>query len=542
MQTWICTIQRIGSPSRNGVINKRMSNNQNISMIRKALDAVNVLSQPITYEDKIKQEVEEGRVKGMMMDMEDEAADMSKAEFIKKHGANNVDVWNKVQKEKEEMGIESAQPEGESTMSESNRLYKIAGLEQQLADLKTQEKEDAIMDADTFRSAFINDISEYVKEADPSALVNVYNSFSQNKVEMDENSNFIMTTPENAEIIADAGNVEPEGDEEVVADDAEEEVAESRKSVTEGIQIKTDSLEDQIALMTILKNAGIDPAMMKPMSQPQMDMPTPGMPGQEMPGQEMPGMDAPEGPMPDMDQEPEAEAYSNEPDEKFLDKDDYELKRNVVKNKDMGPSAASRGDNPLPEAKGKKPDYLDFDKDGDKDDPMSKALKDKKDKKVKEDTDELIAELNKQYELMLIGGVQESLGLTASAKVIADETLYDGTRFVIANVIQKGEEGLVAEDGSWEGTQTPYTVAYHVVDGVIAGQLGAGDVPYLSKDGNGTYPLKHKLNSLNLEQPNFFEDQITAVDALKAMYEELGADMFNSVSTEFGGCEVVRSE
>jgi len=514
-----------------------MSNNQHISMIRKALDAVNVLSQPITYEDKIEQEVEEGRVKGMMMDMEDDAADMSKAEFIKKHGESNVTVWDKVQKEKEEMGIESAQPEGESTMSESNRLYKIAGLEQQLADLKTQEKEDAVMDADTFKSAFINDISEYVKEADPSALVNVYNSFSQNKVEMDENSNFIMTTPENAEIIADAGNIEPEGDEEVVADDSEEEVAESRKPVTEGIQIKTDSLEDQIALMTILKNAGIDPAMMKPMSQPQMDMPTPGMPGQEMPD-----MDAPEGPMPDMDQEPEAEAYANEPDEQFLDKDDYELKRNVVKNKDMGPSAASRGDNPLPEAKGKKPDYLDFDKDGDKDEPMSKALKDKKDKKVKEDTDELIAELNKQYELMLIGGVQESLGLTASAKVIADETLYDGTRFVVANVIEKGEEGLVAEDGSWEGTQTPYTVAYHIVDGEITGQIGAGDVPYLSKDGNGTYPLKHKLNSLNLEQPNFFEDQITAIDSLKAMYEELGADMFNTVSNDFGGCEVVRSE
>ena len=196
-----------------------MSKEQYISMMRKTLNAVNVLSQPQTYEDKIKQEIEEGRVKGMMMDMEDDAADMSKAEFIKKHGESNVRVWDKVQKEKEEMGIESAQPEGESTMSESNRLYKIAGLEQQLADLKTQEKEDAVMDADTFRSAFINDISEYVKEADPSALVNVYNSFSQNKVEMDENSNFIMTTPENAEIIADAGNIQPEGDEEVVADD-----------------------------------------------------------------------------------------------------------------------------------------------------------------------------------------------------------------------------------------------------------------------------------------------------------------------------------
>ena len=510
-----------------------MADNQYTSMIRKALDAVNVLSQPKTYEDQVAEEheaMDEGKVKAMMMDMEDYAADHSKEEFIKKYGSNNVDIWDKVQKEKEEMGVESAQPEGESTMSESNRLDKIAGLEQQLADLKTQEKEDAIMDADTFRSAFINDITEYVKEADPSALVNVYNSFSSNKVEMDENSNFIMTTPENAEIIADAGNVEPEGDEEVVADDAEEEVAESRKPITEGIQIKTDSLEDQIALMTILKNAGIDPAMMKAMAPQQAPMPS------------MPDMGAPEGPMPDMDQEPEAEAYANEPDEKFLDKDDYELKRNVVKNKDMGPSAASRGDNPLPEAKGKKPDYLDFDKDGDKKEPMTKALKDKKDKMKKEDTDAMIEELNKQYELMLIGGLQESLGLTASAKVVADEQFFDGSRFVIANVIEKGEDGLVAEDGAWEGTETGYTVAYHVQDGKITGQTGAGEVPYLSKDGNGTYPLKHKLNNLNLDARNFFEDQITAVDSIKAMYEELGAEMFGEVSTDFGGCEMVRSE
>ena len=510
-----------------------MADNQYTSMIRKALDAVNVLSQPKTYEDQVADEneaMDEGAVKAMMMDMEEYAADHSKEEFIKKYGANNVDIYDKVQKEKEEMGVESAQPEGESTMSESNRLDKIAGLEQQLADLKTQEKEDAIMDADTFRSAFINDITEYVKEADPSALVNVYNSFSTNKVEMDENSNFIMTTPENAEIIADVNDVEPEGDEEVVADDAEEEVAESRKPITEGIQIKTDSLEDQIALMTILKNAGIDPAMMKAMAP------------QQAPMQTMPDMGAPEGPMPDMDQEPEAEAYANEPDEKFLDKDDYELKRNVVKNKDMGPSAASRGDNPLPEAKHAKPDYIDLDKDGDKEESMKKAAKDKKAKMKKEDTDAMIEELNKQYELMLIGGLQESLGLTASAKVIADEQFFDGSRFVIANVIEKGEDGLVAEDGAWEGTETGYTVAYHVQDGKITGQTGAGEVPYLSKDGNGTYPLKHKLNNLNLDAPNFFEDQITAVDSLKAMYEELGAEMFGEVSTDFGGCEMVRSE
>ena len=550
-----------------------MSNNDRyISMMRKTLNAVNILSQPITYEEKIKQEIEEGRVKGMMMDMEDDAAGMSKAEFIKKHGESNVSIWFKVQKEKAEMGIESAQ-QGESTMSESKRIDQIAGLEAQLADLKVQERQDAMMDDESFRKAFIEGMSVWAAEADASTLVDVYNKFSnESKVQM-EDDQFLLVTKENAQVIADANDVQPEGDDEQVdekkmkmkkkmedevdeitknqeklppqlqkaikdKEEKEDDVKESRKErISEGISIQTDSLEDQIALMTILKNAGIDPAMMKPQGQPSMDMPTPGMPGQEMPG-----ADAPEGPMPDMDQEPEAEAYSNEPDEKFHDPSDYEIKRNTVKNKDMGPSSASAGDNPLPEAKGKKPDYLDFDKDGDKKEPMSKALKDKKDKKVKEDTDELIAELNKQYELMLIGGVQESLGLTASAKVIADETLYDGSRFVVANVIEKGEEGLVAEDGSWEGTQTAYSVAYHIVDGVIAGQIGAGEVPYLSKDGNGTYPLKHKLNSLNLDQPNFFEDQVIAIDSLKAMYEDLGPDMFNSVSTDFGGCEVVRSE
>jgi len=535
-----------------------MSKEQYISMMRKSLNAVNVLSQPQTYEDKIKQEIEEGKVKDMVIGQEEDAEHMSKAEFIKKHGESSLSIWYAKQKEKAELGIESAQ-QGESTMSESKRIDQIAGLEAQLADLKVQERQDAMMDDESFRKAFIEGMSAWAAEADASTLVDVYNKFSnESKVQM-EDDQFLLITKENAKVIQDANDQAPEGDEEVVADDEideltkkqeklppklqkaikdkeekedeSEEVDESRKErISEGIQIQTDSLEDQIALMTILKNAGIDPSMMKQMGQP--EMPSLGKP--EMPGAEMP----------DMDQEPEAEAYANEPDEKFHDQSDFELKRNTVNNKDMGPSAASRGDNPLPEAKAK-PDYIDIDGDGDKKEPMKKAAKDKKEKGMKKedvDTDELIAELNKQYELMLIGGVQESLGLTASAKIIADETLYDGTRFVVANVIEKGEDGLVAEDGSWEGTPTAYSVAYHVVEGKITGQLGAGEVPYLSKDGNGTYPLKHKLNSLNLDQPNFFEDQVTAIDSIKAMYEELGADMFGSVSNEFGNCEVVRSE
>ena len=45
--------------------------------------------------------------------------------------------------------------------------------------------------------------------------------------------------------------------------------------------------------------------------------------------------------------EPESEAFDNQPNEKFLDKDDYELKRNKVSNKDMGPASAKHGDNPM---------------------------------------------------------------------------------------------------------------------------------------------------------------------------------------------------
>ena len=181
---------------------------------------------------------------------------------------------------------------------------------------------------------------------------------------------------------------------------------------------------------------------------PAPDM-TPDVPA-EIPGEEPKDM-----PM----DEPEAEAFDNQPDEKFLDKDDYELKRNKVSNKDMGPASAKHGDNPLEaieriaeelnreyelfkegrvkdmmldmeadaadmskeefikahgeryayiwdrvhdemmegdseledimrlsgrgdamEAKKSKPDYLDFDKDGDTKEPMKKALKDKEKK------------------------------------------------------------------------------------------------------------------------------------------------------------------
>ena len=58
----------------------------------------------------------------------------------------------------------------EAVTKESNRLDKIAELENQLAELKAEEKADATMDDKAFREAFTNEITEYVKEAEASDL------------------------------------------------------------------------------------------------------------------------------------------------------------------------------------------------------------------------------------------------------------------------------------------------------------------------------------------------------------------------------------
>ena len=98
---------------------------------------------------------------------------------------------------------------------EVKRLDKIAELETQLAELKAAEKEDATMDDKAFREVFTKEITEYVKEAEAQDLVELYNKFSANEVDMNENA-FIIRTPETTEIIADAEKAE--APEEVIAD------------------------------------------------------------------------------------------------------------------------------------------------------------------------------------------------------------------------------------------------------------------------------------------------------------------------------------
>ena len=117
---------------------------------------------------------------------------------------------------------------------EDKRLSKIAELEQQLADLKAEEKEEATLDAEKFKETLVSEITEYVKEAEADKLAELYNSFSTNEVEVKEDS-FLIKTPETQQVIADAEKAEaPE--EEVVQEkepEAEEPAVQEEPAVEE---------------------------------------------------------------------------------------------------------------------------------------------------------------------------------------------------------------------------------------------------------------------------------------------------------------------
>lgn len=42
-----------------------------------------------------------GKVKSWLMDMEEDAADMSMEDFVQKHGKNQTDIWVRVRREME---------------------------------------------------------------------------------------------------------------------------------------------------------------------------------------------------------------------------------------------------------------------------------------------------------------------------------------------------------------------------------------------------------------------------------------------------------
>jgi len=127
---------------------------------------------------------------------------------------------------------------------EAKRLDKIAELEAKLAELKAEEKESATMDDKAFRETFLRDVTEFVKNAEANDLVEMYNTFSENEVEMNENS-FIIKTPETKEIIADAEKAE--APDEVIAD-AERNTSEPHKpepSLNDLVKQDAESKDDE---------------------------------------------------------------------------------------------------------------------------------------------------------------------------------------------------------------------------------------------------------------------------------------------------------
>ena len=111
---------------------------------------------------------------------------------------------------------------------EVNRLEKIAELEAQLAELKTEQKEEQTYDSKSFREVITKDIAEYVKNAEDTQLVELYNTISDNEaVYNEESSSILIKTPETTEIIADAEKAE--APEEKVLADADRNTSEPHK-------------------------------------------------------------------------------------------------------------------------------------------------------------------------------------------------------------------------------------------------------------------------------------------------------------------------
>tara|TARA_E500000178_G_C16878341_1_gene687762 strand:+ start:34 stop:912 length:879 start_codon:yes stop_codon:yes gene_type:complete len=127
---------------------------------------------------------------------------------------------------------------------EVNRLEKIAELEAQLAELKTEQKDEQTYDSKAFREVISKDIAEYVKNAEDSQLVELYNSISDNEaVYNEEQKSILVKTPETTEIIADAEEAEAPAEEEQVDEKVVDGVQTDRNTSEPHAQAKADDKE-----------------------------------------------------------------------------------------------------------------------------------------------------------------------------------------------------------------------------------------------------------------------------------------------------------
>ncbi len=179
-----------------------------------------------------------------------------------------------------------------------------------------------------------------------------------------------------------------------------------KETVKEAIQISTDSPQEASMMMQILKLAGVQPVDAKMIggdgSDGDMSHDDDAMGSMQM-AKMRNMMTAP-------DEEKAAETFANEPEEKVQDVDSLVNKHSGGLNRQKSSfTRAEPGDNPMTaedkiteeelanslrsqyenfktayqtEAKAK-PDFLDMDKDGNKEEPMKKAVKDKEEKEKK---------------------------------------------------------------------------------------------------------------------------------------------------------------
>jgi len=134
-----------------------------------------------------------------------------------------------------------------TVIEDSKRLDKIAELEAQLAELKTEQKEEQTYDSKSFREVVSKDIAEYIKGAEDTALVELYNTISDNEaVYNEESSSILIKTPETTEIIADAEEAEAPEEKEVMQEkEPEAEEPEVDETPTENNdEAKTEYIDD----------------------------------------------------------------------------------------------------------------------------------------------------------------------------------------------------------------------------------------------------------------------------------------------------------
>ena len=196
---------------------------------------LNAMSNVTPEEERAQLMEAAGKAPKVLDDKEVSLADIAKLAGIKeyiepvKHSKKAEALVESITKEpKTESSIAKAIKESDADVSiatsikkevneEVNRLDKIAELEAQLAELKTEQKEEQTYDSKSFREVITKDIAEYIKGAEDTALVELYNTISDNEaVYNEESSSILIKTPETTEIIADAEQAEaPEEEEQV---------------------------------------------------------------------------------------------------------------------------------------------------------------------------------------------------------------------------------------------------------------------------------------------------------------------------------------